>query len=196
MRVFRVDAPPKTQTRRINENQTGSNRTPEGNMKVHLANQNITIAAPRPLVFQMLSAFGRGHLPGDDGESSRVLEREGDRLTVEFFTKEGRRRYRTVEEVTLFPPERIAFRHLEGPLHHSSEEFLLAEVADETELSYRGDIQCRMAWLPGVGWLIARFYVRPKYDRVIRRHMERLKMAAQARAARSHIFHRQAPATA
>ena len=164
-------------------------------MKVQLAQQRITIDAPRPLVFQMLSAFGRGHLPGDEGESSSVLERDGDRLTVEFFTMEGKRRYRTVEEVTLFPPERITFRHLEVPLHYSSEEFRLEEVADGTELSYRGDIQCRIAWLPGVGWLIARFYVRPKYDRVIRHHMERLKIAAQARAARSHIFRRQAVAT-
>ena len=165
-------------------------------MKVQLTNRHITIDAPRPLVFQMLSAFGRGHLPGDDGESSKVLERDGDRLTVEFFTLEGKRRYRTVEEVTLFPPERITFRHLEGPLHHSSEEFRLEEVADGTELSYRGDIQCRMPWLPGMGWFIARFYVKPKYDRVIRQHMDRLKTAAEARAARSHVFRRQTPATA
>ena len=165
-------------------------------MKVQLASQHITIDAPRALVFQMLSAFGRGHLPGDEGESSKVLERDGDQLTVEFITMEGKRSYRTVEEVTLFPPERITFRHLEGPLHYSSEEFRLEEASGGTELSYRGDIRCRLAWLPGVGWLIARFYVRPKYDRVIRQHMERLKTAAEARAARSHLFRRQAPATA
>ena len=165
-------------------------------MKVQLTNRRITIDAPRPLVFQMLSAFGRGHLPGDEGESSKVLERDGDRLTVEFFTLDGKRRYRTVEEVTLFPPERITFRHSEGPLHHSSEEFLLEDVADRTELSYQGDIQCRMAWLPGMGWLIARFYVKRKYDRVIRQHMDRLKTAAEARAARSHVFRRRTPATA
>lgn len=165
-------------------------------MKVRLTDRYITIDAPRPLVFQMLGAFGRGHLPGDEGESSKVLERDGDRLTVEFFTLDGKRRYRTVEEVNLFPPERITFRHLEGPLHHSSEEFLLEEVAGGTRLSYRGDIQCRMAWMPGMGWLVGRFYVKPKYDRVIRQHMDRLKIAAQARAARSHVFRRQAPASA
>ena len=151
---------------------------------------------PRPMIFRRLGAFGRGHLPGDEGESAKVLERDGDRLTVEFFTMDGKRRYRTVEEVMLFPPERITFRHLEGPLHHSSEEFLLEEVAGGTRLSYRGDIQCRMAWMPDMGWLVARFYVKPKYDRVIRQHMERLKIAAQARAARSHVFRRQAPASA
>ena len=52
-----------------------------------------------------------------------------------------------------------------------------------------------MPWLPGIGWFIARYYVRPNYDRVIRHHMERLKIAAQARAARSHVFRRQVPAT-
>ena len=165
-------------------------------MKVRLAQRRITIDAPRPLVFQLLSAFGRGHLPGDEGVSSSVMERDGNTLTVEFFTMEGKRRYRTVEQITLFPPERITFRHLEGPLPHSSEEFRMEEVAGGTELSYQGDIQCRMPFLPGRGWCVARFYVRPKYNRVIRQHMERLKEAAQARAARSHVFRRQAPASA
>ena len=48
-------------------------------MKVRLTDRYITIDAPRPLVFQMLGAFGRGHLHGDEGESSKVLERDGDR---------------------------------------------------------------------------------------------------------------------
>ena len=164
-------------------------------MKVKLARQRITMDAPRPLVFQMLSAFGRGHLPGDQGESANVVERNDNQLLVEFFTLDGKRRYRTLEEVVLYPPERITFSHLEGPLHYSSEEFRLTEVASGTDLSYRGDIQCRMKWLPGIGWMIARFYVRRKYNRVIRLHMARLKMAAEARAARSHVFPRAASAT-
>ena len=159
-------------------------------MKVNLARQRITIDAPRPLVFQMLSAFGRGHLPGGQGESSKVLERDGNRMVVELFTQDGKRRYRTVEEVLLFPPERITFSHLEGPLHSSSEEFRLADATGGTELSYQGDIWCRIGLMPGAGWAIARFYVRPKYDRIIRLHMERLKNAAEARAARSHVFRR------
>lgn len=159
-------------------------------MKVKLSYREVFISAPRELVFQMLSAIGRGSLPGNQGESSRVLERDDDWIIAEFQTTTGRRTYRTVEEVRLYPPERIAFRHLESPLSYSEEEFLLKEVEGGTVLSYHGDIECRMHWLPGVAWLVAWIYVKPKYDSVIRDHMDRLKTAAEARAARSHVFRR------
>ena len=159
-------------------------------MKVKLSDNEVFINAPRELVFQMLSAIGRGSLPGNQGESSRVLERDGDRIVAEFLTTSGKRTYRTVEDVRLYPPDRITFRHLESPLSYSEEEFLLKEVEGGTALSYRGDIECRMHWLPGVGWLVAWIYVKRKYDSVIRDHMDRLKAAAEARAARSHVFRR------
>ena len=85
-------------------------------MKVKLEDRKLYANAPRELVFQMLSAIGKGTLPGAQGESSRVLEREGDVITAEFLTPSGKRIYRTVEEVRLYPPERITFRHLQGPL--------------------------------------------------------------------------------
>ena len=44
--------------------------------------------------------------------------------------------------------------------------------------------------MPGIGWLIATLYVRRKYNSVIRLHMDALKQAAEARAARSHVFRR------
>ena len=159
-------------------------------MKVKLSDQEVLIQAPRLLVFQMLSALGKGSLPGGGGESSRVLERDGDTIIAEFLTPSGNRTYRTVEDVRLYSPERITFRHLEGPLSYSEEEFLLDEVEEGTVLSYHGDIECRMHWLPGIGWLVARLYVKPKYDSVIRDHMDSLKAAAEARAARSHVFRR------
>ena len=58
------------------------------------------------------------------------MEREGGRLLVEFVSRDGRRLYRTLEEVMLYPEERITFRHLEGPLKHASEEFQLSEVPE------------------------------------------------------------------
>ena len=157
-------------------------------MKVTLANRSLFINAPRELVFQMLSAFGKGSLPGAQGESSRVLEREGNSITAEFVTTSGRRTYRTIEKVHLYPPERITFRHLEGPLAFAEEEFNFLESGDGTELQYSGGIECRVPWLPGIGWIIAMFYVRPKYNAIIRNHMENTKAVAQARAARSHVF--------
>ena len=163
-------------------------------MKVKLAEPTAHFKAPRPLVFQMLSAIGKGTLPGAQGESSKVLERDGDTIIAEFMTPSGKRTYRTVEEVQLYPPERITFRHLEGPLVFSEEEFNLTEQDAGTELRYKGKMECRVPWMPGIGWLIAMLYVRPKYNKVIREHMKDLKVAAEARAARSHLF-RQAAET-
>ncbi len=129
----------------------------------------------------MFASLGEEDYPGDNGERATVVERKDNRLLVEFMSRDGNRLYRTLEEVNLFPPERITFRHLEGPLHYASEEFRLSEVPEGTRLSYRGQIECRMPWLPGLGWLTARFYVRPKYQGVVRRHMARLKEAAEGR---------------
>ena len=47
---------------------------------------------------------------------------------MEFRSRDGRKMYRTLEEVMLYPDERITFRHLEGPLNHSEEEFVFAQV--------------------------------------------------------------------
>ena len=157
-------------------------------MKVKLAESTAHIKAPRPLVFQMLSAIGKGTMPGNQGGSSKVLERDGDTIIAEFLTPSGKRTYRTVEEVQLYPPERITFRHLEGPLAFSEEELNLTEQNAGTKLHYEGKMECRVPWMPGIGWLIAMFYVRLKYNNVIREHMKDLKVAAEARAARSHVF--------
>ena len=84
-------------------------------MKVKLAKQKVQIDAPRELVFQTLSAFGKGSLPGSEGESSRVVERDGNNIVAEFVSVSGKRTYRTLENVVLYPPERITFSHLQGP---------------------------------------------------------------------------------
>ena len=159
-------------------------------MKVKLATQRWYINAPREMVFQMLTAFGKGSLPGSSGESSRILEKVGDTIIAEFMTTSGNRTYRTVEEVRLYPPEKITFRHLEGPLPFSEEEFNLLDQGTGTQIEYAGKIEYKVRWLPAAGWLIAKYYVRPKYNTVIKRHLTTLKSAAEARAARSHVFRR------
>ena len=152
-----------------------------------LKDQRQFINAPRELVFQMLAAMGKGQLPGADGESAQVLSRDGDCLTVKFMTRTGKRVVSTVEEVQLYPPERITFCHIAGPLDHSEEEFVLTEDGDGTLLEYHGEFRYNF---PVLGWFISRFYIRPKYEAVITEHMARLKEAAEARAARSHVFRR------
>ena len=159
-------------------------------MKVKLADRRVSIKAPRQMVFQMLSAISSGSLFGAQGDSSRVLERHDDTIIAEFFTSSGRRVYRTVEEVRLYPPEQVTFRHLEGPLDFAEEEFSLDEQDRGTVVRYTGRIEYKVRWLPWTGWLIAMLYIRPKYDRIISSHLEKLKTAAEARAARSHVFGR------
>ncbi|PKB72691.1 MAG: hypothetical protein BZY75_05540 [SAR202 cluster bacterium Io17-Chloro-G7] len=163
-------------------------------MKVKLADQSVIIQAPRPLVFQMFTSFDREipsegtdrqserSRPSETGEGAKVVEREGNRLLVEFTSRYGRKLYRTLEKVRLYPDDRITFQHLKGPLHHATEEFRLEVVPKGTRITYQGRIECRMPFLPGIGWLVALLYVRPKYGSLVQRHMGLLKKAAESLA--------------
>ena len=149
----------------------------------------VRVQAPRELVFQMMSHFGRGRLPGDNNESSKVLERDGNRLTVEFQTKALFATYTTVEVVNLYPPERITFEHLSGPLHYVKEEFRFEDVDDrQTDLTHSGEF----IWsrFPFFGWFGGIIYTRPVFERTLVKHMAQVKQAAEARAARSRVFPR------
>ena len=88
-------------------------------MKVRLAEQTTTIKAPRSAVFRMFSSFGESPPSGESGEQAAVMEQQDNRLVVEFVSRQGRKLYRTLEEVHLYPEERITFRHLNGPLHYA-----------------------------------------------------------------------------
>ena len=156
---------------------------------IRLRPHTIPIRAPRELVFQMMSHFGRGRLPGDNNESSKVLERDGNRLIVEFETKALLATYTTVEEINLHPPDRITFVHLSGPLHYASEEFRFEDVdGRQTDLTHSGEF----IWstFPFFGWFGGIVYTRPVFERTIVKHMAQVKQAAEARAARSRVFPR------
>ncbi|MDA0263762.1 MAG: SRPBCC family protein [Chloroflexi bacterium] len=153
-------------------------------MKVGLRRQAVHVDAPRPAVFELISSFG-GVDDADsagDGEGKKLLERDGNRLLMEFRSRDGRKVYRTVEEVMLYPDERITFRHLEGPLYHSQERFEFAEVDSGTAVTHDGQIECRMHRLPGIGWAVARFYVKRRYERLVLRHLNDLKARAEGAA--------------
>lgn len=156
---------------------------------VPLRPHTVSITAPRKLVFQMMSHFGRGRLPGDNNESSKVLEHEDNHLVVEFTTKTPVGTYTTVEEVRLYSPERITFKHLSGPLRYAREEFALEEVDERhTDLTHSGEF----VWhdTPLYGWLGGILYIRPVFERTMLKHMAQIKQAAEARAARSRVFSR------
>ena len=153
---------------------------------VRLRSHTTVINAPRELVYQMMSSSGRGRLKGDNNESSTIVSRDGNKVIAEFRTSTGRRTYTTLEEVTLQPSERITFRHLEGPLEYVVEEFLFRDVDDKTELVHQGEFIWR-SW-PVLGLLAGWFYIRPRFERVLERHMDQIPAAAESRAARSHVF--------
>ncbi len=158
---------------------------------VVLTPHEVIVDAPREMVFEMLTAFGRGQLPGAK-EKSRVMEEDGDRLVVEFTTDAIYRTYVTVEEVTLFRPDRITFKHLDGPLESCDEVFTFKELPDGQTL-WRHTGSFRLGW-PVVGDVVGRNVTKRWFERVMRKHMREMKMAIEARAARSHVYKRRSRA--
>lgn len=145
--------------------------------------------ADRRLAFQVITAFGVSQ--GLGGSRSRVLEQDEDgRRLVEFHTPAegwaGRQKvYRTMEWVTLVEPERVDFEGVEGPLTLLHDRFILRTEGNCTRLRYESQMGLR-GWL--LGWIIARFYARPRLERLMRAHLEEMKGAVEARARRSKIY--------
>ena len=73
-----------------------------------------------------------------------------------------------------------------GPLQYAREEFVFVDVEGDTELTHSGEF----IWhrFPLIGWLMGRLYVKPMFERVLKRHMEEIRVGCEARAARSHVF--------
>jgi ribosome-associated toxin RatA of RatAB toxin-antitoxin module len=154
--------------------------------KITLIPQTLVIKAHRDLVFQMMSTIGKGKLPVSAAMTSRLISRNGDTIIAEFYTREGRKTYTTLEEIVLYKPERIAYRWLKGPIKYVSEDFRFLETNDgESVLAYRGEFDMK---IPIFGWLIGRLYIKSRFERVVLEHMEEIKSAAEARAAHSHLF--------
>ena len=151
----------------------------------------VEIAAPKVLVYEMASAVN-GSLPGSPPHSAELLERDGDVLIVRYRVPAFVSELVLVERVRLYPPERIEYEVLDGPLK-VVREFLTFDAIEphRTRVSYGGVVGS--GW-PLVGTLIARWIAVPAYDRFMRRQLAALKAAAQQRAVRSRRFRRPDPA--
>ena len=156
---------------------------------VELKTQTVVVKAPRDMVYQKMTSYGRGRLQGDNNESSKVICRDGNSIVAEFRTRAGPFTHTTIELVTLEPPERITFKHLKGPLHYAWEEFVFNDVEGDTEITHRGEF----IWsrFPVLGWLGGLLYTKPAFERVIEKHMQQIKLSCEARFARSHVFRNQ-----
>jgi hypothetical protein len=137
----------------------------------------VPIAAPRELVFELISAPYLGRGPAGSGievvAGSDELVVAAHHTPVHFYTS------RTVEAVEFDPPARVGFRHLTGPVPHAVEEFTLEEVDGATELRYHGELGIDFFVL---GRIAARQWVRPQWERVVREHLDDLKLRAEQRA--------------
>jgi hypothetical protein len=142
----------------------------------------IRIAAPRDLVFEMISAPYLGRTPGNSG--IEVLAKGEDLAVAIHHTKVHFYKARTVEVIEFEAPARVGFRHLAGPVPHAVEQFALEEAEGVTELRYGGEVGIDFYFL---GRIAGRYWVRPQWERAVREHLEDLKERAEQRAERQRL---------
>ncbi|PZR64903.1 MAG: hypothetical protein DLM71_00955 [Chloroflexi bacterium] len=146
-----------------------------------------SVDAPAALVYEMLSSMGQPRRP--NGEQSTILAREGNRLVCEFWTLVpmpigGGRIVRTREEVRLLPPDRVQYRHLDGPLRDLREEIVVEPLAPRrTRLRYCATYRPKTL-LHRLGFAI----LRPLVERTMVAHFTDLRGRAEARARRSRVY--------
>jgi hypothetical protein len=140
----------------------------------------LRIAAPREVVFDVISAPYLRSTPRALERKLHVLERGGDMVLAAHFTDVRGFVATTVETVRFEPPSRVHFRLVRGPVPHVVEEFVLDETTDGTELVYRGELGTDF-WALGRWWaeLVAR-----RWDAAVRSSVEAVKLEAERRAAR------------
>jgi len=138
------------------------------------------IAAPRELVFDVISAPYLRRTPRGLGSKLRVLERGADMVLAEHFTSVGPPVTTALETVRFEPPELIHFRLVRGPVPYVLERFHLHEAEAGTELEYSGELGTDL-WAAGRWWgaLVA-----PRWEAAVRGSLGAVKAEAEQRAAR------------
>jgi hypothetical protein len=138
------------------------------------------IAAPRELVFEVISSPYLLRTPRALEHKLRVLERATDMVLAEHFTPVGPVVTTTLETVRFEPPERVHFRLVRGPVPYVAERFALRDVAGSTELEYNGELGTDL-WALGRAWAAL---VAPRWEAAVHRSLAAVKEEAERRAAR------------
>jgi hypothetical protein len=134
----------------------------------------LEIAAPRELVFKLISEPYLGRTPEDS--NIEVLARSVDLAVAAHLTKVHFYEARTVEVIEFEAPARIGFRHLTGPVPYAVEQFALGERKGGSTLRYSGEMGIDFFLL---GRIAGRYWVRPQWERVVRKELEDVKERAQ-----------------
>jgi hypothetical protein len=140
----------------------------------------LQIAAPRELVFEVISAPYLGRTPRALASKLRVLERGKDMVLAEHYTQVGPLVTTTLETVRLEPPERVHFRLVRGPVPYVVEQFALRETDGGSEIEYSGELGTDL-WALGRWWGTA---VARKWESTVRGSLDSVKLEAERRAAR------------
>lgn len=137
----------------------------------------VRIAAPRELVFEVLSAPYLGRASSDVIE---VLAGNESLVVAAHLTKVHFYEARTVEAIELDSPARMGFRHLTGPVPHAVEQFRLEQAGEMTDLTYDGELGIDFFVL---GRIAGRHWVVPQWNRAVAEHLAEVKERAEQRAA-------------
>jgi hypothetical protein len=138
------------------------------------------IAAPRELVFNVLSAPYLERAPRALESKLRVLERGGDMVLAEHYTPVGPLVTTTLEAVRFEPHERVHFRLLRGPVPYVVEQFALRDVDDGAELEWSGELGTDL-WGLGRLWGAA---IAARWETAVRTSVEAVRAEAERRAGR------------
>ena len=145
-----------------------------------LSPQRVRVRAPLDATFAAMTVFGKAATRPGQGHAE-VLSREGNVYRIRFTSYAGTSRYVTEEEVTIYPPNIVTYRHLTGPLDDVYEVFTARPLSDAATLvTYMGQYRNKRFDWPILGWLIHRFAVLPKYDPLIAAHLADVKRRAES----------------
>jgi hypothetical protein len=140
----------------------------------------VRIAAPRDIVFEVVSAPYLEKAPRALREKVEVLERGEDLVLAAHRTRAYGLTATTVETVRFEAPERVHFRLVRGPVPHVVETFVLTEVGDDTELLYSGELGTDL-WGLGRLWGAA---VARTWEAAVAASLESIRAEAERRARR------------
>jgi hypothetical protein len=140
----------------------------------------VRIAAPRPVVFDVIAAPYVERPPHAFEHKLRVLERSRDMVLAEHFTPVGPLVTTTLETVRFERPTSIHFRLARGPVPHVVERFELRELERATELVYEGELGTDL-------WALGRLWggrVARRWEDAVRSSLATVKAEAERRATR------------